>query len=50
MTEDKKERARTEDGKFQADNPDTPDVNEAYEGGVAPKKTTKKKRTTKKKS
>ena len=24
------ERARTEDGKFIADDPDTPDVNEAY--------------------
>jgi hypothetical protein len=30
MANDKKERARTEDGKFQADNPDTPDVNEAF--------------------
>ena len=50
MANDKKERARKEDGTFQSDNPDTPDVNEAYEGGVAPKKTTKKKRRTKKKS
>ena len=30
MTEDKKERARTEEGKFKGDNPDTPEVNEAY--------------------
>ena len=44
------ERARNERGHYIADDPDTPDVNEAYEGGVAPKKTTKKKRTTKKKS
>jgi hypothetical protein len=47
-------RARTDKGHFIADDPDTPDVNEAYEGGVAPKKTTKKatkstaKKTTKK--
>jgi len=38
-------RARTDAGHFIADDPDTPDVNEAYEGGVAPKKTTVKKTT-----
>lgn len=27
----KKKRARTEDGHFKADDPDTPDVNEAWE-------------------
>ena len=32
-----------------ADDPETPEVNEAWEGGEAPKKTTKKK-TAKKKS
>ena len=30
MAEDKKERARTEDGKFVGDDPTTPDVNEAF--------------------
>jgi hypothetical protein len=43
-------RARNDKGHYIADDPSTPDVNEAYEGGVAPKKTTRKKRTTKKKS
>ena len=36
----KKERARKEDGTFQADDPSTPDVNEAY----TKVKVTKKKR------
>ena len=49
-TERKRVRARDEDGRFVGDDESTPDVNEAYEGGVAPKKTTRKKRTTKKKS
>ena len=31
MTDDEKKRAHTEDGKFKADNPDTPDINEAYQ-------------------
>ena len=31
-------RARNEEGKFVADDKDTPDVNEAWVGGVAPKK------------
>ena len=38
-------RARNEKGHYVADDPSTPDINEAYEGGVAPKKTTKKKST-----
>ena len=38
-------RARNDKGHYVPDDPDTPDVNEAYEGGVAPKKTTKKKST-----
>ena len=42
-------RARNKKGHYIADDPSTPDVNEAYEGCKAPKKTTKKK-TTKKKS
>ena len=40
-------RARNEKGQLKADDPLTPDVNEAYEGGIAPKKTTKKKSTKK---
>ena len=43
-------RARNEDGTLKGDDPSTPDVNEAWEGGEAPKRTTRKKRTTKKKS
>ena len=38
-------RARNDKGHYVADDPSTPDINEAYEGGVAPKKTTKKKTT-----
>ena len=42
-------RARNEKGHYIADDPETPDVNEAYVGGKAPaKKTTKKKSTAKK--
>ena len=36
------ERARDEKGHYVADDPDTPDVNEAYEGGKAPKPKAKK--------
>jgi hypothetical protein len=43
-------RARNEKGQLQADDPSTPDVNEAWKGGEAPKKTTAKKKTTKKKT
>lgn len=44
-------RARNEDGHYIADDPSTPEVNEAYEGGKAPaKKKRKKRKTTKKKA
>jgi hypothetical protein len=36
-------RARTAKGKLKADDPSTPDVNEAWEGGKAPKKKKAKK-------
>mgnify|MGYP003109653217 CR=1 FL=1 len=43
------ERARNDKGHYIADDPETPEVNEAYVGGKAPaKKTTKKKSTAKK--
>ncbi len=35
--EDEPERARNEDGEFVADNPETPEVNEAWVGGKSPK-------------
>jgi len=44
-------RARNDKGQLIGDDPETPDVNEAWEGGKAPKKkTTAKKKTTKKKT
>lgn len=44
-------RARNDKGQLVGDDPSTPDVNEAWEGGEAPKKkTTAKKKTTKKKT
>ena len=44
-------RARNEKGQLKADDPSTPDVNEAWEGGKAPtKKKTKKKAVAKKKT
>ena len=46
-------RARNDKGQLIGDDPETPDVNEAWEGGKAPKKTAKKstkKKTTKKKA
>ena len=45
------ERARNEKGQLVADDPSTPDVNEAYVGGKAPvkKKTSKKKKAPAKK-
>ena len=43
-------RARNEKGQLMADDPSTPDVNEAWEGGEAPKKTTKKRGRPAKKS
>ena len=42
-------RARDSKGHYVADDPSTPDINEAYVGGKAPKKT-KAKKTTKKKT
>jgi len=44
----KPKRARNTKGQLKADDPSTPDVNEAWDGGEAPKKTTKKKTTKKK--
>ena len=44
----KPKRARNKKGQLKGDDPSTPDVNEAWEGGEAPKKTTKKKTTKKK--
>lgn len=41
-------RARNEKGQLVGDDPSTPDVNEAWEGGKAPKKKSTKKATTKK--
>jgi len=43
-------RARKEDGTLLGDDPSTPDVNEAWEGGEAPVKTTASKKTTKKRT
>ena len=34
----KGKRARTTKGKFVADDPSTPEINEAYEGGKSPSK------------
>ena len=41
-------RERNDKGHYIADDPSTPDVNEAYVGGKAPKKKTTKKTTAKK--
>ena len=52
IEESKPKRARNAKGQLKADDPSTPDVNEAYVGGKAPKKTSKKKskkKTSKKK-
>ena len=38
VVEKKPKRARTKKGRYQADDKSTPDVNEAYVGGKAPKK------------
>ncbi len=40
----KPKRARNAKGQLKADDPSTPDVNEAYEGGKGPKKKKKKKK------
>lgn len=54
VADEEPKRARNEKGHLVGDDPDTPDVNEAWEGGEAPKKkATKKaakKKTTKKKA
>lgn len=46
----KPKRARDEEGRFVADDESTPDYNEAWVDGVAPKKTKKYKRSKKYKS
>jgi len=46
--EEKTVRARTEEGKFVADDKSTPNVNEAYKTVEVKKKTKKKSKTTKK--
>ena len=43
-SESKPKRARNAKGQLKADDPSTPDVNEAYEGGKGPKKKKKKKK------
>ena len=43
LSSSKPKRARTVKGKLKADDPSTPDVNEAWEGGKAPKKKKAKK-------
>ncbi len=43
------ERARNKKGQLKADDPSTPDVNEAYVGGKAPKKKKAKAKKKKKK-
>ena len=42
LIEDKPKRSRNKKGQMVGDNPDTPDINEAYEGGKAPTKKKKK--------
>ena len=42
----KPKRARTKKGHYKADDPKTPNVNEAWEGGKAPKPKKKKKKAT----
>ena len=49
MEEGEPVRARDDKGHYIADDPNTPDVNEAYVDGKAPAKKTTKKKTTKKK-
>lgn len=41
----KPKRARKADGTLKADDPSTPDVNEAWEGGKAPKKKSTRKKS-----
>jgi hypothetical protein len=42
--EEKPKRARTKKGRYKADDKSTPDVNEAWVGGKAPKKKRKKRK------
>ena len=42
-------RAKDEEGKFIGDDESTPEVNEAWEGGYAPKKKSKKSKSSKSK-
>ncbi len=42
-------RAKDEEGKFIGDDKSTPDINEAWEGGYAPKKKSKKSKSSKSK-
>ena len=49
VIEDEPVRARDDKGHYVADDPSTPDVNEAWEGGEAPKAQEPVKKTTKKK-
>ena len=42
LEEVKPKRARNKKGQLIGDDPNTPDINEAYEGGKAPKKKAKK--------
>jgi hypothetical protein len=42
-------RAKDEEGKFIGDDKSTPDINEAWEGGYAPKKKKKKYKSSKSK-
>lgn len=48
--EEKPKRARKANGRFKGDDPTTPDVNEAWVGGKAPKKKTKAKSKAKEKT
>ena len=48
MTAVKPKRARTKKGKYKADDKSTKNVNEAWVGGKAPKKRTKRKSNAKK--
>tara|TARA_Y100000114_G_C11617974_1_gene258272 strand:- start:283 stop:651 length:369 start_codon:yes stop_codon:yes gene_type:complete len=48
ISEEAPKRARNKKGQLVGDDPDTPDVNEAWEGGKAPAKKTAKKSTKKK--
>jgi len=45
---DEEGRARQSDGTFKADDPSTPNVNEAWESGKSPKKKVRRKPTRKK--